>query len=181
MMHAAGRSVRLLGVNDAAAYRALRLRMLRLHPEAFTSSFAEDVCHPIAWTESRIAYSPWLPDNFVLGAFDPDAALIGAVGVQREARRKQAHKASLFGMFVAPEHQGSGVGKALLQASLLRCREAAGLLQVHLTVTAGNQAAKAMYLASGFVAYGIEPRAVMIDGVGFSKQHMVLALDDAKL
>ena len=170
-------AVRLLGSADAAAYRALRLRMLLLHPDAFTSSYEEDVCQPLEWTQSRITYTPWTPDSFVLGAFEADDSLIGAVGIKREVRRKQAHKAILFGMFVAPEHGRRGVGKALLQACVTRCRQAAGLLQIHLTVTADNQPANALYATAGFRVYGVEPRAVMVDGVGYSKRQMVLALD----
>ena len=172
-------SVRLLDAPDAAAYRSLRLRMLLRYPDAFTSSYEEDVAHPLEWTQSRIAYSPWTPGNFILGAFDGDGGLIAAIGIKREERRKQVHKATLFGMFVAPEHQGRGIGNALLHACLTRCRQVDGLLQIHLTVTAGNETAFALYCSAGFVVYGSEPRAVIVDGVGYAKTQMLLALDSA--
>lgn len=174
---AAAVAIRLLGVTDAPAYRALRLRMLQQNSDAFTSSYEEDVQHPLKWTEARIAHSAWAPDNFVLGAFGDDVGLIGAVGIARETRVKQAHKAALFGMFVAPEYASRGVGRALLSACMLRCRQAQGLLQINLTVTSDNQRACILYQSAGFMVFGTEPRAIVIDGRGISKTHMVLVLD----
>ena len=170
-------AIRLLGVADAPAYRALRLRMLHQYPDAFTSSYEEDVQHPLKWTEARLACSPWTPDNFVLGALVGLDSLMGAVGITRESRPKQAHKAALFGMFVAPEYASRGIGKALLDACIARCRYAEGLLQINLSVTSNNQRACSLYRTAGFCVYGVEPRAIVINGSGISKTHMVLVLD----
>jgi hypothetical protein len=61
--------IRHLIRDDAACYTALRLRMLREHPEAFTSSFEEESNKPLAWAERRIAPGEEAPHNFVLGAY----------------------------------------------------------------------------------------------------------------
>ena len=168
--------VRVLAQGDAPAYRALRLRMLQLHPDAFTSSYEDDVAQPLSWTETRIAANAWAPDNFVLGAFDAAVTLIGAVGIARESRRKEAHKGRLFGMFVAPEHAGCGVGRALLVACLARCDTIAGLITVSLSVTAENLRAYRLYSSCGFVEYGLEPQAICVDGVFYAKRHMQWSL-----
>ena len=173
---APGIEIRQLAADDAPAYRQLRLRMLDLYPDAFTSSVDEDIQHPLKWTESRIAWSAWAPDNFVLGAFGQSGELIGAVGITRESRIKQLHKATLFGMFVAPEHAGTGTGRALLENCLARCRASPGLMQVNLTVTTSNRRACAFYQAAGFLAFGIEERAILVDAVFYDKTHMTLRL-----
>ena len=46
--------IRLLVPDDAAVYRALRLRALREHPEAFTSSFEEETVRPLSWSEAAV-------------------------------------------------------------------------------------------------------------------------------
>jgi hypothetical protein len=94
--------IRQLTDVDAPAYHELRLRGLRDHPEAFTSSFEEESVKPLDWVQKRLAQSPEAPYNFVLGAFS-DAKLVGIVGVFVEPTPKIQHKGNVFGMYVAPE------------------------------------------------------------------------------
>ena len=168
--------IRELVASDAAPYTALRLRMLREYAEAFTSSFEEDAGKPLTWVQKRISPGTDAPHDFVLGAFDDSGALIGSVGLSVETRTKQHHKALLFGMFVAPEHSSGGVGRALLQVCLDRARTIPALEQINLTVTTTNQRAVRFYEAAGFRTFGVEERALKIDGAYYPKAHMVLYL-----
>jgi ribosomal protein S18 acetylase RimI-like enzyme len=169
--------VRELAVGDAAEYTALRLRMLREYSEAFTSSFEEDSIKPLVWAQQRLAPGKDAPHDFVLGAFTDDGVLIGSVGLAVEARTKQRHKALLFGMYVAPEQMSRGVGRALLEACLDRARGIPGLEQINLTVTTTNARAVLFYEAGGFRTFGIEERALKIDGAYYPNAHMVLYLE----
>jgi ribosomal protein S18 acetylase RimI-like enzyme len=173
-------TIRQLVRDDAAPYHALRLRMLRMYPDAFTSSFEEDSRKPVAWAEARITPAADSPHDFVLGAFVDDQRIIGAVGIAVERKQKQRHKALLFGMYVAPEEAGRGIGRALLSACLARARAIPGLEQLVLTVTASNDRACRLYQAAGFATYGIEERAIKIGSDYFSKVHMVLRLDEVQ-
>ena len=47
--------VRRLTPSDAPAYQALRLRAFHDHPEAFTSSYEEEVSKPLAYAQQRRA------------------------------------------------------------------------------------------------------------------------------
>lgn len=161
--------LRRLTSADAAAYRELRLRALREHPDAFTSSWEEDQRQPVSASEQRLASQAFW------GVF-ADGALVGMVGLERRARPKEWHKATVVGMYVAPEHAGRGAGEALLQALLAHAREE-GLRQLVLTVTEGNGRAQRLYERAGFSAFGIEPRAVCVGGVFLGKVHLQLALD----
>ena len=79
-----------LDLTHSTAYRALRLRALQDHPDAFTSSFEEEAQRPPADTTQRMtsaAESLW-------GAFDGPHL----VGMSRENRVKNRHKAHLVGM-----------------------------------------------------------------------------------
>lgn len=171
--------IRQLERADAAPYHALRLRMLRVYADAFTSSYEEDSLKPLAWAEKRIAPGADSPQDFVLGAFADSGEMIGAVGLAVETRMKQRHKALLFGMYVAPEAGSKGVGRALLSSCLDRARGIPGLEQIYLTVTATNARARKLYELAGFETFGVEERAIKVASAYFAKAHMVLHLDPA--
>jgi ribosomal protein S18 acetylase RimI-like enzyme len=162
--------VRRLTISDAAAHRALRLRSFRDHQEAFTTSYEELEQQSLADAEKRIVAA-----NMKLwGAFE-GGKLCGYVGLEREARAKNRHKATLVGMYVVPEAAGSGVGRALV-AALLADARADGLESIVLTVTEGNEKAVKLYERCGFRSFGIEPHAIKVSGRVYAKNHMVLLL-----
>lgn len=163
--------IRPLAPSDAPAFRDLRLRALREHPQAFTSSHDEDQQLPLAATGQRL--QPGQALRF-WGAFDGDA-LRGMVGLEREQRAKNRHKACVVGMYVAPEAAGRGIGAALIDRLLSEARASRIELLV-LTVTEGNDAATALYERAGFHSFGVEPDALRVDGRSFGKRHMYLGL-----
>jgi hypothetical protein len=63
--------IRALAASDAPSFRALRLRALREHPEAFTSSHDEDEKLPIAATVQRLAANERA--GFCSFGIEPDA------------------------------------------------------------------------------------------------------------
>lgn len=163
--------VRPLTPADATLYRALRLRALREHPDAFTSSWEEDRDWPLEAAAARLAkHAFW-------GAYQ-SSELYGIVGLERESRLKNRHKATVVGMYVAPEAAGRGVGRALLDALLAHAR-GAGMESLVLTVTQGNPAATHLYERAGFRSFGVEPDAIRIDGRPYAKNHMHLDLGHA--
>jgi RimJ/RimL family protein N-acetyltransferase len=167
--------IRQLTDTDALAYHELRLRGLREHPEAFTSSFEEESAKPVGWAQKRLAHSPEAPHNFVLGAFE-DGRLVGILGVSVEPRAKIQHKGTVFGMYVAPEYGGGGVGQELLTTCIERARGIPGLEQLQLTVTDGNVRAKSLYEKAGFRTFGLEQNAIKVGQQYFHKCHMTLDL-----
>lgn len=160
--------VRMLGPADATLYRALRLRALREHPDAFTSSYEQDRDQPVEAAAHRLAtHAFW-------GAYR-QAELAGFVGLERELRPKNRHKGTVMGMYVAPEAGGQGVGAALLKALVAHAR-CNGLESLVLTVTDGNERAQRLYASAGFRSFGVEPDAIRVGGRSIAKNHMHLAL-----
>ncbi len=166
--------IRQLEIPDAAVYRELRLRGLREHPDAFTSSFEEENLRSLADTEKRLSPNS---ETVMWGAF-VDGTLAGVVGMTRETRLKNRHKATLVAMYVAPEFGGQGLGLALVQ-TVIQAAQAARLELLVLTVTDTNKQAAALYARAGFASFGIEPDAIRVNGVPFGKQHMYLQLTSA--
>jgi ribosomal protein S18 acetylase RimI-like enzyme len=163
--------IRRLAPADALGFRALRLRALREHPDAFTSRWEDEQQQPVEATAARLAgHAFW-------GAYH-GAELCGFVGLEREKRMKNRHKATVVAMYVAPEAGGRGVGRALMDALLAHARSE-GLASLVLTVTEGNEAARRLYERMGFRSFGVEPDAIRIDGRSYAKNHMHLHLGTA--
>lgn len=148
-------AIRRLGSADAAAYRALRLDGLERHPEAFGASWEDEAARQLAWFAER------LEANAVFGAWEA-GALAGTAGLLVPTTPKLRHKGTLWGMYVRPDARRSGLGAALLAAVLDHARGA--VEEVGLTVGAANAAARRLYEAAGFTAYGVEPRALKVAG-----------------
>jgi ribosomal protein S18 acetylase RimI-like enzyme len=167
--------VRRLLEEDAARYHVLRLRGLREHPQAFTSSLEEEQSRPLAWAQARLRDDPQRPHDFFLGGFLGDA-LVGTVGLQGRYRAKERHNATVVGLYVAPEAARRGLGQALMAVLLAQARALPGLAQLDLTVTEGNTAALTLYQRCGFTAFGMQPDAIRVDGQPLAKIHMRLCL-----
>jgi ribosomal protein S18 acetylase RimI-like enzyme len=162
--------IRRLAAADAPAYRAVRLRSLQENPTAFTSSFEDDARLPPEATLQRVTSTT----RKVWGAFD-GGNLVGTVGLDPESRGNGRHKATIVGMYVAPEAAGHGLGRALLDVAVADAR-AAGFEMLVLTVTEGNSTAMKLYERAGFKSFGIEPRAIKVGGRAYAKNHMYLHL-----
>lgn len=163
--------LRRLAVADAPAYRLLMLQAYEQHPDAFTSSAGERAALPMHWWEARLRASDVAPE-VVIGAFSSAGALMGVAGVGFESREKTQHKSTLFGMFVAAEQRGRGLGALLVEGVLRYAHTRPAVTIMQLTVTEGNASAVRLYERCGFRAFGVEPYAVRL-GEGFvAKVHM---------
>ncbi|MCF5024498.1 MULTISPECIES: GNAT family N-acetyltransferase [Pseudomonas] len=165
--------IRTLGADDAEAYRALMLEAYEAYPQAFTSSVAERAAMPLSWWQKRLDN----PLDRLLGGFHGDE-LAGIVGLAFEPREKARHKVTLFGMYVTKACQLKGLGRRLVEAALDEARQHPRLKVIQLTVTAGNDAAFALYQRCGFIQYGLEPLAVRVGVDYFDKIHMWRELHD---
>ena len=168
-------ATRLLNASDVAAYRALRLQNLQDHPEAVTSSHAEESLKDVAEDAKRLVADRTRPHDFFVGAFDGDV-LVGMVGLKGAYRQNERHTATVVGMMVERGYRKQGIGKVLMQELLAEVRKLPELEQLVLTVTDGNATAQNLYARCGFVVYGLRPDAIRVDGKRYGKVHMLLAL-----
>jgi ribosomal protein S18 acetylase RimI-like enzyme len=114
-------------------------------------------------------------DAFFLGAFDVDN-LTGMVRFGREQGAKDRHRGDIASLFVVPESQGQGAGKALVQELIARARQLPGLEQLHLAVVTTNTAACALYRSLGFTIYGTVPHGLKQGDQYWDEHLMVLHL-----
>ena len=161
--------IRRLEPSDAALYREIRLEGLRRSPEAFGSTFEKEDAQPLSWFEAVLGRAA------IFGAF-LDGALAGVAAFAAQEGTKQAHKATLWGMYVRNTARNSGLGKKLVAAVLDHARERVEMVQ--LTVVSENDDARRLYSASGFVEYGYEKRGIKQGGRYYDHVLMVNFLDE---
>lgn len=161
--------LRALTPEDATAFQALRLRALKECPEAFASSYEEEFGTPQVEIERRLKPKP---DSAIFGAFQEEK-LVALTGVQRESMAKLAHKAFIWGVYVAPEARGSGVGSKVVSHALNYASETLGVRQVNLGVNTKNTAAVALYRKLGFAQYGLERGFLLLAGELHDEYQMV--------
>jgi ribosomal protein S18 acetylase RimI-like enzyme len=145
-------------------------------PTAFTATVAERENLPLAWWASRLSEAADAHEC-VCGAF-ADERLVGVAGLRFERRERTKHKATLFGMAVAPPFRGHGIGRALVEAVLDLARSALGTEIVQLTVSESNVAALRLYKSCGFRSFGTEPFAIRVGKRFVGKVHMWRSVGD---
>jgi ribosomal protein S18 acetylase RimI-like enzyme len=143
--------IRRLVTADGAAFRALRLEALQTYPDAFGSTYEDEVTRPIS------SFIQQLEKSVVLGGFD-HGELAGMIGFYRQSGPKDRHKGVIWGMYVKPRLHGGGLASALLNSAIELGKMQ--VEQIQLTVVTTNQRAVRLYEASGFCGYGIEKNAL---------------------
>jgi RimJ/RimL family protein N-acetyltransferase len=152
--------IRPLNAADAATYRALRLESLERYPTAYVTAYEEDAALSDEQLRERLTPCE-LAQTF--GAFTGET-LVGIGTLVRYERIRLSFRAMIVGMYVAPEHRGTGIARKLVSACVERARTLPGVEEVCLSVTVGNEAARRCYVACGFVPDYIEPRYFKLEG-----------------
>ena len=111
-----------------------------------------------------------LADNNAPGRTDlslvaeQDSVVVGSAGLHPAGPALRRRHAMHLGISVAPEAQGQGVGKALMQALCDYADRWAQVLRIELTVFTDNARAISLYTRFGFEREGILRAYAMRDG-----------------
>lgn len=171
--------VRRLSPADIDAYVTLRREMLLDSPWAFGASPGQDRGGDADHLRTAI-----LSDEYALiGAFDDGGSsttpvLVAAAGVLRETGLKFRHIATIWGVYVTPTQRRKGAGRLVVAAAIDAARtwQQSGVARVRLGVSANATAAQRLYESLGFIAWGVEPDCIRVDGASFDEIYMSLRL-----
>lgn len=166
--------VRAVTRDDGALLRAVRLAALEECPGAFLETHAEAAEDPLELWEARAAAGMGDGDALVLLALADDRP-VGMAGIARDVGQRRRHRATLWGVWVHPEHRGRGVGRRLV-GSCLEWARAQGVRAVYLEVVEGEDPTRSLYGRLGFVRREIDPFGAHIDGRDIPLERLVLVL-----
>jgi ribosomal protein S18 acetylase RimI-like enzyme len=145
--------IRRIRPDEAAAYRAFRLRALADAPDAFGQDLAEAEVMPWSLWQERTVRSAAGVDNVLLVATDATTDEWRAMTVCffEEDQPEIAH---VVAVWVAPEARRRGLARTLLDGVLDWARNR-GARTAQLWVNESNQGALALYLGAGFTPSGV--------------------------
>lgn len=146
------------------------------HAEAgrVTAAAYEGLVRDPSYLERIAAVADRAPRTVILVAVD-DGTIVGSLTLELSRRVNpdddplEAHRAHIRMLGVAPDHQGRGIGKALMHDAEARAR-AAGKTEMTLHTTEPMATARAMYVGLG---YERSPDDVLPDGfvlMGYRKE-----------
>lgn len=142
---------RLLGSENRADYKSIRLECLQNYPENFGTLYEDEV------NASALKFDDVISKNngtdFLMGAFENEH-LIGICGFMQEKRTKTMHIGEISQMYVKPESGKQGVGANLLRLSIEKAFLNKTVDQIMLGVVQSNAQAIHVYLKTGFKQYG---------------------------
>ncbi len=160
--------VRRARPGDAAAFARLMA-----HPDVYTNLLQLPLPSEDLWRKRLETLADLGRTDLQLVA-ELDGHVVGSAGLHPEAKLRRRHVAML-GISVAPEAQGCGVGKALMQTMCDYADDWAQILRIELTVFTDNARAIALYQRFGFRHEGTH-RAYALRGGAYMDVHAMARL-----
>ncbi len=166
-------TIRLLKAPDAPAYRQLRLRALTEDPAAFLTDAETYAASALTEVADRLQASD---HSFTLGAFVEsefvESELVGMATLVRSTRPKQAHRADVLAVYVAPQQRGQGAAWALMTDLIERASRLPGLEVLELGVSETQSRAQNLYRKLGFEVWGVQPDAMRLGTRAIAEFHL---------
>jgi GNAT superfamily N-acetyltransferase len=111
--------------------------------------------------------------GLTVGAFAGEQ-LVGMASYVPQTRLKTRHKAFMVAVYLKPAWRSTGVGRAMVETIIAHARRQRVILQCGAAMH--NLPARRLYHALGFVPYGVERDALVVNGQGFDEELLMLDL-----
>jgi ribosomal protein S18 acetylase RimI-like enzyme len=151
-------SVVVLGPRDWRDLRAIRLEALRSEPAAYSSSYEETIARSDEHWRQRLANN----QSVHLLARVQNRP-IGMIGGYLGSDEGDDSVAVVFGMYVASEHRGRGVGRLLLTSLIDRLSAFPQITTIRLGVTETQDPARRLYESVGFQVVGKTEEGIVVN------------------
>jgi RimJ/RimL family protein N-acetyltransferase len=156
------------------AYQTLRLEALRHHQDAFMADYEQQAARSIEYWQESLFRNINSPSGVIYFAV-VDQSLVAMMGIGRVVLPKQQHSANIWGVYIRPDWRGFRIADDLVAHGLDWARSQQ-IRVVKLGVMATNVGAVRCYLRCGFSVYGVEPEAILVDGVYHDELLMIRRL-----
>lgn len=143
-------TIRRIRPGEGRLLRDVRLRALKTDPDSFAASYDQAKSRDDRLWED-IAVGAASGDEETIFVIEHDEGFAGMVGAF--AREDEPATRNLYGMWVAPEARGSGLGEGLVDA-VIEWSRSVGAEEVKLWVVESNTPAVSLYEKTGFVPTG---------------------------
>ncbi|EEL50401.1 Acetyltransferase, GNAT [Bacillus cereus Rock3-44] len=163
--------IRILSEKDAVQYWDLRLQALQVNPDAFVTTYEEAMQkeNPVEQVVQNLSSNT----SYTFGAFNEEDQLLGVVTLLTEQKAAFKHKGHLVAMYVDKDSRGRGFAKDLIRGLIEKAKELE-IEKINLGVVADNEVAKKLYQSMGFTTYGVENKALKMNGIYRDDELMVL-------
>ncbi|MCG1132127.1 GNAT family N-acetyltransferase [Staphylococcus epidermidis] len=161
-------NIRILTEKDVNEFKQLRLKGLKVEPNAFGSTYENESDFNLEIFKSRLKPSDF---RFIVGGFC-EGKLVCIASFTRESGQKTKHKSVLSGVYCEKEYRGTGIAKDVVGFILQKARNLEGLEIINLKVVSENLRAKNFYKAYGFKKYGTELKS-LFDGTKYYNQDLM--------
>lgn len=166
--------IRRIRPDDWQQYKALRIEAMRLHPEAFGSTYEGELAKSDEQWQARARECATSKDKLIIVA-DNECQLVGMAGLFRDSD-KRAHIAHIQSVYVQSDFRGRDLGCALMQEALACARRMNGLRKISLHVSAVATPAYRLYRSCGFKEAGRLVQELCVDGAYYDLLVMELYL-----
>lgn len=162
--------VRRLTPADVIAFRVVRLEALRLQPDVYRTILSDWDRLPLA------AYIDQIEKKVIFGLFT-GKGLEGIMAYRRGTGGNERHRAEVHATYIRQTLRRRGAGRTMF-AAVRRQARGDGVVQITLSLSAQNTAARSFWEHLGFAHYATTPRGFCVDGIYFDELHMIRRLDD---
>lgn len=118
--------------------------------------------------ESTVLKEKSESENEIEMLAEVDGRIVGSAGISAVGSKYKVRHRAEFGISVAKDFWGLGIGRTLT-AACIECARKAGYVQLELNVVAENERAAEMYKKFGFVEFGRNPKAFNSRVSGFQE------------
>ena len=158
---------------DAPSLKDLRLEALSLHPEVYAVDYESAARQDLTWWGDRLT-ERFNDGKEIICIAESNGELVGMAGIFRGRWPNTIHSATVWGVYVKPEWRGLHIAERLIRLCLSWGKEQ-GVTIAKIAVIAENTSGLRCYKRCGFVEYGVEPGAILYNGIHHDE--VLLALD----
>lgn len=151
-------------------YRDLRLKAVQEAPEAFGTTYEEELAVTMEDWKRRL--------NFNMIFAKSENRIIGMIGAVIDYRSKLNHVALVISFYVIPEFRNKGIGGLLLDNIINKLKKQKNIRKINLKVTTNQAAAVKLYKKNGFHINGVLENEYLINGIYYDQYIMTCSFQN---